>query len=138
MDFSGKRVLVTGSTMGIGRAAAEMFLEAGASVAINGRKAEDVGVVVTELATARALPAPGDLGTVEGCRSVLDCAIGQLGGLDVLVNNVGICPLNYLMDVTEEVWDRVIAVNLFGAWSFARHGEYYRTGGNAYGTVVAH
>lgn len=116
MNFSGKRVLVTGSTMGIGRGAAEMFLEAGATVAINGRKDEAVGRVIDELASPRATSVPGDLGTVAGCAAVVNRAIEQMGGIDVLVNNVGICPLAYMMDVTEEHWDEVIGVNLRSAF----------------------
>jgi len=132
MDFSGKRVLVTGSTMGIGRTAAEMFIEAGASIAINGRKADTVTATIAELATSRAVPAPGDLGTLEGCRDVVHRAVERLGGLDVLVNNAGICPLNYLMDVTEEHWDQVIAVNLRSAFfcSQAALPALRRSGGN--------
>ena len=116
MDFSGKRVLVTGSTMGIGRGAAEMFIEAGATVAINGRKSGVVAQIVSELATPRALPVPGDVATVAGCDSIVTRATELLGGLDVLVNNVGICPLSYMMDVTEEHWDDVIDVNLRAAF----------------------
>lgn len=112
MRFEGKRVLVTGSTMGIGRAAAEMFLEEGASVAINGRRAEAVATAMRELGSKRTVAAPGDVATVAGCRTVVDAAISGLGGLDVLVNNAGICPLAYPMDVTEEHWDQVMAVNL--------------------------
>ena len=116
MNFQGKRVLVTGSTLGIGRGTAESFLEAGATVAINGRKDEAVARAVRELGSARALAVAGDLGTVAGCEQVVDRAIDLLGGLDVLVNNVGICPLSYMMDVTEEHWDQVIAVNLRSAF----------------------
>ena len=116
LDFSGKRVLVTGSTMGIGRGAAEMFIEAGATVAINGRKSGVVAQIVSELATPRALPVPGDVATVAGCDSIVTRATELLGGLDVLVNNVGICPLSYMMDVTEEHWDDVIDVNLRAAF----------------------
>jgi NAD(P)-dependent dehydrogenase (short-subunit alcohol dehydrogenase family) len=116
MDFSGKRVLVTGSTMGIGRGAAEMFLEAGATVAINGRKPQDVAKAVAELSTSHAVAVPGDVATVGGCRDMIGRAIARLGGLDVLVNNVGICPLSHLMEITEEHWDQVIAVNLRSAF----------------------
>lgn len=116
MDFSGKRVLVTGSTMGIGRGTAEMFLEAGASVAINGRKQDVVARAVHELANPRAVAVPGDLATVDGCSRIITQAAERLGGLDVLVNNAGICPLSYLMDVTEEHWDQLIAVNLRAAF----------------------
>ena len=112
MEFSGKRVLVTGSTMGIGHGTAEMFLAAGATVAINGRNDTVVNQVVSELKCARAIPVPGDVGTVDGCRDVITEAIARMNGLDVLVNNAGICPLSYMMDVTEDHWDRVLAVNL--------------------------
>jgi len=94
MNFEGKRVLVTGSTAGIGRGTAELFLEAGATVAINGRKEEVVARTVRELGTPQALAAAGDLGTVAGCEHVVGRAIELLGGLDVLVNNAGICPLS--------------------------------------------
>src|SRR5882762_11709845 len=116
MNFDGKRVLVTGSTMGIGRGAAEMFLEAGATVAINGRKPETVAETVQQLRSPRAVAVAGDVATVTGCDELLRNAIALLGGLDVLVNNVGICPLSYMMDVTEEHWIQVIAVNLRSAF----------------------
>ncbi|MGD0503169.1 MAG: SDR family NAD(P)-dependent oxidoreductase [Steroidobacteraceae bacterium] len=116
MNFEGKRVLVTGSTVGIGRGTAELFLEAGATVAINGRKDEVVAQAVRELGSSKALAVAGDVGTVAGCEQVVGRAIELLGGLDVLVNNVGICPLSYMMDVTEEHWDQLIAVNLRSAF----------------------
>jgi NAD(P)-dependent dehydrogenase (short-subunit alcohol dehydrogenase family) len=116
MNFEGKRILVTGSTLGIGRGTAESFLEAGATVAINGRKEEAVAQAVRELKSPRALAVAGDVGTVTGCGDVVGRAIELLGGLDVLVNNVGICPLSYMMEVTEEHWDQVIAVNLRSAF----------------------
>src|ERR1700728_195783 len=111
-DFSGKRVLVTGSTTGIGRGVAEMFLEAGATVAVNGRKAAAVETAMREMGGQRLVAAPGDVDTVKGCQRIIDQAVGALGGLDILVNNAGICPLAYPKDVTEEHWDQVLAVNL--------------------------
>lgn len=115
MNFAAKRILVTGSTMGIGRGVAEMFLEAGATVAINGREADTVAETMRQLETAHAVAAPGDVATVAGCRQIVETAVARMGGLDILVNNVGICPLSYMMDVTEEHWDQVIAVNLRSA-----------------------
>jgi NAD(P)-dependent dehydrogenase (short-subunit alcohol dehydrogenase family) len=112
MDFIGKKILITGSTMGIGRAAAEMFLAAGAHVAINSRKPAGVDQAIRDMGRERLVAAPGDVATVAGCRSVVDTAVRGLGGLDILVNNAGICPLAYVMDVTEAHWDEVMAVNL--------------------------
>ncbi len=115
MNFSGKRILITGSTMGIGLGAAEMFLEAGGAVAINGRDPRTVTKTVARLGGDKLVAAPGDIGTVEGCRSVVETAIAGLGGLDCLVNNAGICDLARIMDVTEEHWDKMMAVNLQSA-----------------------
>jgi len=116
MDFKGKRVLVTGSTRGIGRCAAEMFHAAGASVAINGRSTETVDSVVRELGRERLVAAPGDVGTVDGCQLVVDAAVRGLGGLDCLVNNVGTwSTARMMMDVSEAEWDRVMNVNMRSA-----------------------
>jgi len=116
MDFSGKRVLVTGSTSGIGRAAAEMFHAAGAHVAINGRTPEAVSNAIREIGgDNRLVSAHGDVGTTRGCEAVVAAAIEVLQGLDCLVNNVGIGPLSRMTEVTEAHWDEVIAANLRSA-----------------------
>jgi NAD(P)-dependent dehydrogenase (short-subunit alcohol dehydrogenase family) len=115
MDMTGKRVLVTGSTTGIGRGAAEMFRSAGARVAINGRDPSNVDRVIAEMGGEGYVAAPGHVGTVESCRRIIETAVEKLGGLDCLVNNVGIGPLARLLQVTEPHWDEVIAVNLRAA-----------------------
>jgi NAD(P)-dependent dehydrogenase (short-subunit alcohol dehydrogenase family) len=115
MDFSGKRVLITGSTVGIGRGAAEMFHAAGARVAINGRNPETVARAIREIGGDGLVAAPGDVATVEGCARIVDAAVRGLGGLDCLVNNVGISPLARMMEVSEAHWEEVIAVNLRSA-----------------------
>jgi NAD(P)-dependent dehydrogenase (short-subunit alcohol dehydrogenase family) len=116
MRLNGKRVLVTGSTTGIGRGAAEMFLEAGAHVAINGRTPDTVRRTIGELGETRAVAAPGQVGSPEDCRDVVQLAVQELGGLDCLVNNVGIGPLARMADVSEPHWDEVISVNLRSAY----------------------
>ena len=115
MDFTGKRVLITGGTSGIGLAAADMFRASGADVAINGLTADTVSQAMREIGKEHLIAIPGDVGTVEGCRSVVRAAVTALSGLDCLVNNVGIAPWARMMDVTEAHWDEVIAVNLRSA-----------------------
>jgi len=117
MDFTGKRVLVTGGTRGIGRATVEGFLAAGARVAVNGSTAETADRAVAELdAGDNAFAVPGDIGTVAGCRATVAAAIEGLGGLDVLVNNAGAAEGRALADCDEAQWDRIINTNLKGTF----------------------
>lgn len=116
MDFTGKRVLVTGSTTGIGRGAVELFHAGGARVAINGRNPATVARTIQEIGSERLVASPGDVHSLEGCSKIVDAAVKGLGGLDCLVNNVGIGPIARLMDVSEEHWDEVLAVNLRAAF----------------------
>ena len=114
MNLTGKRVLVTGGTRGIGRAAVEAFLAAGARVAVNGSKPESVAKALAELnAGERAVAAAGDLTQVAGCRRVVEGAVTALGGLDVLVNNAGVGGAGKaFVDITEADWDATMNVNL--------------------------
>jgi len=117
MDFSGRRVLVTGGTRGIGRATVEAFLAAGARVALNGKSRATTDAAVAELdATNRVVAAPGDIGVVEDCRKVVEAAVEGLGGLDVLVNNAGAGKVASVEKTEEELWDRLLSINLKGAF----------------------
>ena len=82
MDFTDKRVLVTGSSRGIGFAIAEAFVDAGARVAINGKTEQSVSTAIEKLASGeRLVAAPGDIGTVAGCESVVETASDAFGEL---------------------------------------------------------
>ncbi|MDA1072757.1 MAG: SDR family NAD(P)-dependent oxidoreductase [Proteobacteria bacterium] len=117
MEFSERRVLVTGGTRGIGRAAVEGFLAAGASVAVNGRTPESVARAIGELGAGdRLVAAPGDTASAAGCRAVVEAAGAGLGGLDVLVNNAGSGGGGPVGDLEEALWDRVVDTNLKGTF----------------------
>ena len=122
IDFTGKRVLVSGSTRGIGRAIAEAFLETGAAVAINGSSDESTGHAVAELdaGNRRVVAAPGSVATVDGCRTVVEAALDGLGGLDVLVNNAGVGGVASVEETDEQTWDRILDTNLKGVFFVTR------------------
>ncbi len=117
IDFTDKRVLVTGGTRGIGRATVEAFLAAGARVAVNGRTAESTASALATLDSAhRLLAAPGDVARAAGCEAVVGAAVAGLGGLDVLVNSAGIGKDGPIEDFDEAAWDATMDVNLKGTF----------------------
>lgn len=132
-DFTGKRVLVTGGTRGIGLAAVMAFLEAGAHVAINGRSQKSVDTAIAKLdKTGRLVAAPGDVGTVTGCEAAASAAISALGGLDVLVNSAGVGIDAPIEDSDEALWDSTLDINLKGTFFCCRAalGALRAAGGN--------
>jgi 3-oxoacyl-[acyl-carrier protein] reductase len=91
LDLTGKRVLVTGSSAGIGTGIAELLAAEGMSVVVHGRNAERAQAVVDRLVAAgsKAAVAVGDLSSDETAGSVAQAALDAFGGIDVLVNNAG-------------------------------------------------
>ena len=120
MDFSGKKVLVTGATRGIGRATTSAFLGAGASVAVNGRSQASVDRLISELGGERMVPAPGDLSEVAVCEAVAKTAVDGLGGLDYLVNNAGIYVVASMEDSDEAAWDSLNDINVKATFFLSR------------------
>jgi len=121
MDFSGKRVLVTGSSRGIGQATARLFCESGAQVAVNGRTPDSTAAGMAALGDSdRLVAAPGDVSSVAGCEAVVGAAVEELGGLDILVNSAGVAFFLPLDDSDEAVWDATLDTNLKGTFFCVR------------------
>ena len=127
-NLAGRRALVTGSASGIGRATAELLARSGARVAMNDR-AEDALQRVVEDMRASGLEVeavPGDLGLSATATAVAQRALERLGGLDYLVNNAGApftrtpIPPPDLDALTDELWDRILRVNLMSAFWMTR------------------
>src|SRR6266852_1632560 len=114
MSFNGKTIIVTGSTSGIGRAAAEAFGREGASVVVVGRK-EDV---LTEVAGAvrgaggQTVSCPVDVTAANAPERIVKTALDAFGHLNVVVNAAGVIASGSLEATTDEVWDSMMAVNL--------------------------
>ena len=114
---TGKVVLVTGASRGLGRAMALGFAEAGADVAIVSRRIEACEAVATELEALghSAFPYACHVGHWDELDGLVEAVIERFGKIDVLVNNAGISPLYPALDqVSEELFDKVIGVNLKG------------------------
>ena len=119
--LEGKRALVTGGTSGIGYAIADRFLREGAAVVITGRGLElGLSAEAALRASGRAGFVPADAGDPEAVARSVDLAVGQLGGLDVLVNNAGIGIEASLLDTPLADYDRVMNVNVRGYFLYAQ------------------
>ena len=116
LDFSGKKVLVTGGARGIGAATAAAFQSRGARVAVGARSVASFDAFVARYGTAGFVPALGDVGEPAGAHAVVAAAVAALGGLDILVNSAGIFVEHRIEDVTEADWTEMIRINLGGTF----------------------
>jgi len=118
-ELSGRVALVTGGSRGIGRAAAISLAEAGAAVAVNFReKAGDAQAVVDLIRKAgrRAMVVRADVSKAAEVSAMVAAVQHELGAIDVLVNNAGVGLVRNVDELTEEVFDETIAVNLKSAF----------------------
>jgi NAD(P)-dependent dehydrogenase (short-subunit alcohol dehydrogenase family) len=114
-DLSGRVSLVTGGNSGLGRAMARAFLEAGAKVAIGARRSDRNAETVAELggdATAFDL----DVTEEASAAAAIEATVQRFGRIDILVNNAGVVKRESVLTLERSEWDRVIAVNLTGAF----------------------
>lgn len=121
--YAGKRVLITGGSSGIGLAAAEQLVRAGAQVAIAARRQEvleRVATQTTQLGSGSCVGVVMDVAdrasVDEGCSEALD----QLGGLDIVINSAGISVPGRMLDRSEDVFDDIVQINFTGSARVAR------------------
>ena len=121
MELKNKNVFVTGSTRGIGLAVAHKFASLGANIVLNGRSEisedllaqfADYGVTVVGIS--------GDISNGADAQRMVTEAIEKLGSVDVLVNNAGITNDKLMLKMTEEDFERVLKINLTGAFNMTQ------------------
>jgi len=123
MDLSGKKTLITGGSMGIGRATVLAFASYGADVAFTYRKHEAEAMAVASEVEKRgrnALALRADVGDFEQASAAVKRVLEEWGELHVLVNNAGMNWDGVIWKMEEKQWDAVIEVNLKGYFNFTR------------------
>jgi NAD(P)-dependent dehydrogenase (short-subunit alcohol dehydrogenase family) len=140
-ELDGKVAIVTGGSLGIGRATARRLAEAGAAVVLCGHDDDSVDDTLAELRGA-GLEVDGRRADVTSSVEVLELvrlATARYGGVDILVNSAGIQRYGTVVDTSEELWDEVLAVNLKGIFLTAKHcvPELRRRGGGAIVNVAS-
>jgi len=133
--LSGKVAIVTGGTLGIGRATAEELARAGASVMVCGSDRGRVREAVSDFA-ADGLAIDGlaaDVSVARDVERLVTTTVERFGGVDILVNSAGIQRYGTVVDTDEEVWDRVQDVNVKGMFLAAKYAipEMRRRGGGS-------
>ena len=122
-DLTGKVAVVTGGSRGIGRAIVQTLAEAGADVVIASRKLGSCEEAAAEVSAATGSKAAGvacHVGRWADCDALIARTLDQFGRLDVLVNNAGMSPRYPSLDaISEELYDKTLAVNLKGPFRLA-------------------
>jgi len=122
MLLTGKNVLITGASRGIGRGTAIECARHGADLALNwyqDREGIEETLAAVRALGRRAVEVEGDVARRESAERFVGAAAQALGSVDVFVSNAGICPFHAFLDTPAEVFERTMAVNL--------HGAYYMT-----------
>jgi 2-dehydro-3-deoxy-D-gluconate 5-dehydrogenase len=121
-DLTGKAAIVTGGAQGIGQAIAFRLAEAGASVMITDINLEAANDTVKQIkakgGTAKAIRA--DAASVADAKKVVQATVTAFGRLDILVNNAGIYPHTPTMELSEDMWDKVLDINLKGTFFYSQ------------------
>ena len=131
-DISGKKVLITGGSSGIGRATSEELISKGAIVSITGRNKEKLERVASEI---NAIPIHLDVSKYNTIAVKTLDAFHSMGGIDVLVNNAGIGEFSKLEDIKISHFENIFATNVFGLTMLTQEVvKFFKT--QQHGTVI--
>ena len=122
-DLSGKCALVTGGSKGLGKAMARGFAEAGADVFISSRNADELQAAAAEIGAGLSVRVEwmvADMADRAQVRALAVEAESRLGKIDILVNNAGINNPQAIDEITDDVWDRNVEVDLTSVMSLTR------------------
>ena len=117
LDLTGKTALVTGASLGIGRAIAAELAANGVDVAICARTADRLEAAAKELtgnSGGRVVAVPGDMSKADDIGRVAAAAREALGSLDILINNAGSSPAGRLQDLDDETWQAAFELKFMG------------------------
>ena len=137
-DVTGRHVLVTGASSGLGRHFAETLARSGARVTIAARRQEALAQVTDAIRASggQAQPVPMDITDPTSIERAFDAAEDGFGPVGVLINNAGVAATRAALDLAEHDWDLVMNTNLKGAWMTAQAAARRMVKHGAGGSIV--
>ncbi len=135
MKLNNKVAIVTGSARGIGCAIAESMAREGARVVITDRDGAEAARTADRIGGA-AIAVPADVSRPEEIEALFEAVASQLGGVDILVNNAGIGAARLVVDIDLEEWERIIRINLTGAFLCSQQAARRMIGQGRGGKIV--
>ncbi len=117
MNLKDKKVIVTGGSLGIGKATAKMIIDKGAKVIITGRDKERTEMAAKEIG---AIPLAFDISKLDEIDARAKACLDLLGGLDIVINNAGVGDFNLLGDLSVAQFEKVFNTNVFGLAMFTQ------------------
>jgi len=118
LNLQGQVAIVTGAAKGIGQGIALRLAQTGAAVVVADLQQEEADATAKQIVGqgGKALAVKADVSEKDSVRSMVEAAVAAFGRLDILVNNAGIFPFSPALQTSEELWDRVLDVNLKGVF----------------------
>ena len=119
LSLEGKRALVFGGTSGLGKSIAVGLAQGGADVVPVGRRAEEISKVVAEIKALgkKTFEFPADITDRGQIQAVIDKMLKEMGRIDILVNSAGMNKRVPSFETTDDLWNRMLAINLTGTWN---------------------
>ncbi|SDY66579.1 SDR family NAD(P)-dependent oxidoreductase [Herbiconiux ginsengi] len=142
LSLSGRRAVITGAAQGLGKAIAARLAEAGADILIIDLDADRASAAADELASrfgVRGLGTRADVSDTASVVAAAELAVAEFGGIDIWVNNAGLFPNAPALEMSDEMWDQVFAVNTRGAFLGSREAarRMAETGGGVIVNIVS-
>lgn len=137
-DLKGKAAVVTGATKGLGLGAAEALADSGVNLVIVSRTAADCDRVAENLSKRGidAYPFPMDVSRVREVDRPVDFCMDKFGRIDILINNSGVANKKPIFEQEEEDWDRILDINLKGAYFLSKAAAKAMAGKSIKGSII--
>lgn len=139
ISLVGRNAVVTGGGRGLGKAIALRLAEAGANIVIGDREADLAEQASKDIRDQFGINTMGmymDVSKTESIKALAEQAVGELGSIDIWINNAGVFPCVALKEMTDELWDDVLAINARGTFACAREAAHRMTEADQGGVIV--